>query len=216
MRPGECEGEMLRRLAWTPLLDRLEMGCVSGWSRTAVYEAVRRLEDGGFAASIPHAADLTPPTRRYFLTANGLLRLALEEKATVDSLLRSRPVSAQWRRILMERLDAVAVIYRLASTVANADEHPVRLRLYRARPLDAAVMLPGGRNASTTKYSSGSSSSSCSSHTQQRRLFPVSQVHPVRPYVGVATLVEATTPSFLVLSLPTTLAVSRSLAGCGV
>ena len=146
MRPGECEGEMLRRLAWTPLLDRLEMVCVSGWSRTAVYEAVRRLEDGGFVASIPHAADLTPPTRRYFLTANGLLRLALEEKATVDSLLRSRPVSAQWRRILMERLDAVAVIYRLASAVANADEHPVRLRLYRARPLDAAVMLPGGRN----------------------------------------------------------------------
>ncbi len=146
MSPGGCEGEMLRRLAWTPLLDRLEMVSVSGWSRTAVYEAVRRLEDGGFVSSIPHAADLTPPTRRYFLTPNGLLRLALEEKTTADGLLRSRSVSAEWRRILLERLDAIAVIYRLASAVANAGDHPVRLRLYRAGPLDAAVMLPGGRS----------------------------------------------------------------------
>ena len=154
MRPGECEGEMLRRLAWTPLLDRLEMVCVSGWSRTAVYEAIRRLEDDGFVASIPHAADLTPPTRRYFLTPNGLLRLAVEEKATVDSLLRSRPVSAEWRRILLERLDAIAFIYRLASAIANADDHPVRLRLYRARPLDAAVMLPGGRTVGIVRQGS--------------------------------------------------------------
>ena len=146
MRPGDCEGEMLRRLAWTPLLDRLEMVCVSGWSRTAVYEAVRRLEDGGLAASIPHAADLTPPTRRYFLTPDGLRKLAVNENTTVDGLLRSRPVSAQWRRILLERLDAIAIIYRLASAVANADDHPVRLRLYRASPLDAAVMLPGKRS----------------------------------------------------------------------
>ena len=60
MRPGGCEGDLLGRLAWTPLLDRLEMVCVSGWSRAAVYEAVRRLEEGGLAASIPHAAELTP------------------------------------------------------------------------------------------------------------------------------------------------------------
>ena len=145
MRPGGCEGELLGRLAWTPLLDRLEMVCVSGWSRAAVYEAVRRLEEGGFAASIPHAAELTPPTRRYFLTPGGLRRLAEHEDISLDKLLRSRPVSAQWRRILMERLDALAVVYRLASNVANAAARPVRLRLYRAGPLDAAVMLPGGR-----------------------------------------------------------------------
>ena len=145
MRPRECEGEMLSRLAWTPLIDRLEMGCISGWSRSAVYEAVGRLEEDGLAASIPHAADLTPPTRRYFLTPGGLRQLAEAEGMTVEGILRSRPASAQWRRILMERLDALAVVYRVASAVANAAERPVRLRLYRAHPLDAAVMLPGDR-----------------------------------------------------------------------
>ncbi len=141
MRPGGCGAEMLNRLAWTPLLDRQELAAVTGRSRSAVYEAVRRLEEDGLVASFPHAADLTPPTRRYFLTAEGLERLARDEGSTVDGLLRSRPVSAQWRRILMERLDAIATIYRLASTVA-AVARPVRLRLYRANPLDAALMLP--------------------------------------------------------------------------
>ena len=70
--------------------------------------------------------------------------MAQDQGTTVDGLLRSRAVSQQWRRILLERLDAVASIYRLASAVANA-ARPVRLRLYRALPLDAALLLPGGR-----------------------------------------------------------------------
>ena len=68
----------------------------------------------------------------------------------MGDLLRSRPVSAQWRRILLERLDAVAVIYRLAAAVSNA-VHPVRLRLYRAKPMDAAILLPGGRTLAVVR-----------------------------------------------------------------
>ena len=144
MNPAGCQGELLRRLASTPFLDRLEMVRVSGWSRSAVYEAVERLERGGLVESIPHAADLTPPARRYCLTTEGLRKLAEENGGTVDGLLRSRPVSQQWRRILLERLDAIASVYRLASTIAGA-ARPICLRLYRAAPLDAALLLPGGR-----------------------------------------------------------------------
>ena len=117
---------------------------MSGASRSAVYEAVGGLEDAGLVAHVPHAADLIPPTRRYRITARGLGALAEAEGATTDDLLRSRPVSVQWLRILMDRLDALAVIYRLASTVAGV-AHPAGLRLYRAGPLDAAMTLPGGR-----------------------------------------------------------------------
>ena len=144
MRPAGCEAELLRMLAWTPFLDRPEMVCVSGRSRGAVYEAVGRLEQDGLVDSIPHAADLTPPARRYCLTAAGVRWLAEDENTTLDGLLRPRPVSQEWRRILLERLDAVASIYRLASAVAVA-AHPIGLRLYRAAPLDAALLLPGGR-----------------------------------------------------------------------
>ena len=144
MRPANCEGDLLRHLASMPFLDRLEMVAVSGWSRGAVYEAVERMEAADLASSIPHATDLVPPTRRFHLTAAGIDRLAGDGGMSVGGLLRSRPVSAEWRRIMLERLDAVAVIYRLASTISNT-AHPIRFRWYRAMPMDAAITLPDGR-----------------------------------------------------------------------
>ena len=148
MRP--VDGELLRLLADMPFLDRLEAFAVSRWSTGGVYKAVRRLEDAGLAAPVPHATDLTAPTRRFHLTAAGLRRLAQEEGVPVDGLLRSRPVSTQWRRLLLERLDAVAVVYRIAAAVANI-HHPIRFRWYRAMPMDAAIALPGGRTVAVVR-----------------------------------------------------------------
>ena len=44
----------------------------------------------------------------------------------------------------MERLDALAPVYRLAAILSNV-AYPIRLRWYRASPLDAALELPDGR-----------------------------------------------------------------------
>ena len=144
MKINGSERETLSVMASCPFIDRLELANISGASRSAVYDAVGGLEDSGLIAHIPHAADLTPPTRRYLLTGKGLGTLAEAEGSNLDDLLRSRPVSVQWLRILIDRLDALAVIYRLASTVASV-ALPVGLRLYRAGPLDAAMTLPEGR-----------------------------------------------------------------------
>ena len=150
MRPEACETELLGRLAAMPFLDRLEMAAVSGRSRGAVYEAVRKLEEAGLVASVHHAAQLIPPTHRYCLTAAGLHRLARDEGTTVDELLARCPVSEQGRRILMERLDAVAVVYRLASALSNA-AYPMRFRWYRAMPMDAAMTLPDGTTVAVVR-----------------------------------------------------------------
>lgn len=142
MRP--IEAETLRLLARVPLVDRLEAVALAGRSRGAIYNAFKTLERDGLAGSLPHASELVPSTHRYFLTAEGLRVLAREDGVNVYDLLRSRPVSAQWRRILMERLDAVAVIYRLASAISGV-ERPIRFRWFRAMPMDAAIALPDGR-----------------------------------------------------------------------
>ena len=134
----------MRRLASMPLLDRLELAAVSGTPDRSTYYAVDSLERAGLAASISHATDLLRSTRRYHLTVSGLRRLAEADGAALDEILRAYPVSTQWRRILMERLDAVSVIYRLASSIA-AETGPIRLRWYRAAPLDVAVELADGR-----------------------------------------------------------------------
>ena len=142
MRP--LETEVLRLLSHAPLIDRLEAVALSGRSRGAVYNAFESLERNGLAGSVPHASELIPSTHRYFLTAGGLRVLAREDGVNVYDLLRSRPVSAQWRRVLVERLDAVAVIYRLISAISGV-QRPIRLRWFRAMPMDAAVALPDGR-----------------------------------------------------------------------
>ena len=145
MRTEGCEAQTLRALASMPFLDRTEMVAVTGWSKAAVHEAVDRLDSGGFCAAVPHATALFPSsTQRFHLTAAGLGRLAEEEEASLDELVRDRPVSAQWRRNLMGRLDSLAAIYRLAAAVSGV-AYPIRFRWYRASTLDAAVELPGGR-----------------------------------------------------------------------
>ena len=150
MRPEACGAELLRRLAAMPLLDRLEMASVAGRSRGAIYEAVASMESDGLVASVPHVAPFISPTRRYFLTADGLHRLARDEGMTVDELLVRCPVSEQARRLLMERLDSAAAVYRLASAISTA-EYPVRFRWYRARAADAAISLPDGRTVAVVR-----------------------------------------------------------------
>ena len=138
------EAETLRLLSHMPLIDRLETVAVSGRSRGAVYNAFDALEEDGLAASVPHASELIPSTRRYFPTAEGIRKLAADEGVPLDDLLRIRPVSGQWQRVLVERLDAVAVIYRLATAISGI-ERPIRFRWSRAMPVDAAIALPDGR-----------------------------------------------------------------------
>ncbi len=144
MRIEGCEAGLLRALAAMPFLNRLEMIDVTGWSRGAVYEAVEKLESAGLCASVLHATELQPRAQRFHLTDAGLSRLAGEEGVPTGDLLRRRPLSAQWRRSLMERLDALASVYSIASTVSRL-AFPVRFRWYRAIPLDVAMTLPGGR-----------------------------------------------------------------------
>ena len=169
---------LLDALASMPFIDRLEAVAVTGSSRGAVYEGFSRLEHAGLAASVPHASGLIPPTRRYRITADGLRRLAESGDATVDELLVNRPVSAQWLRLAVDRIDALAVVYRLASALANR-EHPISLRLYRASPLDAALTLPGGKTVGIVRQGPTADRSAFS-----RRLWKLRQV----PLPGVVLI----------------------------
>ncbi len=137
--------DLLRLLGEMPFLDRLEAAAVSGWSRGAVYASCAALEEAGLVAPLLHASELVAPTRRYGLTVAGLRRLAEQEGMALPELLRSRPLTAHWQRLLLERLDAVASIYRMTAAITDA-AWPLRFRWYRAAPMDAAIALPDGRS----------------------------------------------------------------------
>ena len=150
MRPGGCESDVLRTLASMPFIDRTDLAAVTGWSKGAVHGAVDRLDGDGLCDAVTHATDLFPPTERFHLTAAGLNRLADEEAMSIDDVLRAHPVSSRWRRVLMERLDALAVVYRLASAVSGV-AFPIRFRWYGSLKLDAAMALPGGRSVGVVR-----------------------------------------------------------------
>ena len=150
MKFNRCQADSLRRLADMPFLDRLELAALTGWSKGAVYQAVGKLEREGMVRAVPHASPLAAPTRRHALTAAGVDRLAELDGVSLEETLFLLPVSRQWRRGLLERLDAVAVIYRLASAIGQVF-HPLVFRWYRAMPLDAALVLPDGRTLAVVR-----------------------------------------------------------------
>ena len=144
MSAEERDRAVLRYLASMPFLDRLELAAVSRVSEGTAHVALASLRAEGMIESVRHAAPLTSSTRRFHVIAAGLDRLAREEGVSPDRLLRRYPVSTHRRRVLLERLDAVAVLYRLASAVGDLGG-PLQFRWYRAAPLDAGIVLADGR-----------------------------------------------------------------------
>ncbi len=150
MIPAGCETDILRRLAEMPFLDRLELVLLCRRARSAVYACMGRMSERGMVQAIPHASELNSPSRRYCLTAAGLHRLAELEAVPTDHLLAFRPVSERWRRVLLERLDALAVIYRVVASLPHA-ERGLGFRWHRSGALDAGITLPGGRTLAVAR-----------------------------------------------------------------
>ena len=153
MRPEACEAELLRRLAAMPFLDRLEMAAVSGRSRGAVYEAVKKAGGvGRLLASVPTCnSPIIPPTRRYCLTATGLHRLARDEGMTVDELLARCPClrAGAARPHGETRLSSRRLPTR--HRYFQRRVFPIRFRWYRAMPMDASMTLPDGRTVAVVR-----------------------------------------------------------------
>ena len=144
MRGRDPAGSVLVWLSHAPLLDRLELTAISGWSRSAVYRAVETLERDRLVRSVGHSSELIAPTRRYMLTTSGLRRLETAEGVPIDRLLCERPVSEQARRRCLGRIDALASLYRLCCCVADCS-YPLQIRSYRALPVDLCLRLADGR-----------------------------------------------------------------------
>lgn len=149
LSPGDLE--LLGSLAAAPFLDRLELAALSGRSRAAAYQRASRFEAAGLVESVGQASELIAPTRRFCLSARGVRRLASERGVPMAQLLRDEPVSGQWRRLLLERLDAAALVYRLAEQAAQF-AYPIQVRWRRAAPMDALLELPGDRCAALVRH----------------------------------------------------------------
>ena len=145
--PSRLE-EALLDLCATPLTTVSELASFTRLPATSQRDRLVGLRLRGLADWRPHRlAELGErPQRRWFPTSEGVAA-ACEASGEGEGLLGTAPVSRQWLRLLTERLDSIAVIYRVATRIAEADpEGEVeRVDHYRSGPYDALVTLSGGR-----------------------------------------------------------------------
>ena len=141
--------EVLLLLCAAPLATVEELSSFGRIPASTLRDRLKKLTERALVDSVPHHLSVlgTRPQRRYFPTERGVTAAGAATKGR-EHMLRAYPVSKQWFRLLAERLDAVAVLYRVAAMTAYDDPHddPVRVDHYRNGPYDMLVTLSGGRS----------------------------------------------------------------------
>ena len=135
---------LLDALARTPFAERGELAAFAGLPPSSTLESLLSLEECGLVAFVRHTRTNTSRVRRWHLTLGGIMLLAEGRNTTTGRLLRELPLSAEWRRRLLRRLDAVAPLYRVGREVAEWTGGPIGWRWLRAGALDALLELPDG------------------------------------------------------------------------
>ena len=141
---SENSVRLLSALAAAPFAERDELAAFAGLPRSSTLESLLRLEARGLVASVRHTRTNTSRVRRWYLSPPGITCLAELRDTAIGRLLRELPLSAEWQRHLLRRLDAVASLYRIGREVAGCTDGSVGWRWLRAGALDALLELPDG------------------------------------------------------------------------
>ena len=151
--PQELEDTLLLVCA-TPLATVGELARFGRVPASTLRDRLGKLTERGLADSLTHRLGVLGPhpQRRYFPTEQGVDAGGRVEHGT-KRFLSEYPVSKEWFRLLAERLDGVAALYRVAALVADADPHqqPVRVDRYRQGPYDVLITLSGGRSVGISR-----------------------------------------------------------------
>ncbi len=140
--------DALLLLCAAPLATVDELARLGRVPASTLRERLDKLAGRGLADTVSHhlGALGSRPQRRYFPTEQGVTAAGAATQGR-NHILTAYPVSKQWFRLLSERLDAVAALYRVAAMTADADpkQDPVRVDHYRHGPYDLLLTLSGGR-----------------------------------------------------------------------
>ena len=140
--------QLLDALSRTPFVDSTDLALILGEPHATVHRALTVLLADGVAGRVSHGTAHLPSSQRYFLTANGIRTAAeLLGFVTPSDFVRAYPASREWLTLLTRRMDAVASIYRLASSMSpGIDGLRSRVEFHRRGRFDATITLHDGRS----------------------------------------------------------------------
>ena len=140
------QGTTLLTICRNPGISPLEAARFTDVGDSTLYEDIEILKVRGLVFEAEHGAIHVPTTGRFWPTPLGIETAAAVSRKTATEFIRAYPVSKEWRRITIGRLDGIASVYRLAGTIAELDDcRPLTLRLFRKFAYDALIEIPGGR-----------------------------------------------------------------------
>ncbi len=135
----------IRALGRMPFLERRELASVSSLAERTALNALHRLEMSGLTDTIRHSLNERSRLQRWYLTPRGIGKFAELEELELDEALRLFPLSAEWRRSLLRRIETLATCYRIALDASLPYCGRLSWRWERSGPLDAFMTLPDGR-----------------------------------------------------------------------
>ena len=126
-RMALSDRQLLDALSLTPFVDSTELALILGE---------------------PHATAHLPSSQRYHLTAQGIGEAArVLGFATPSDFVRAYPMSREWLRLLIRRMDAVAAVYRIGASMSpGIDGLRSRVEFHRRGRFDATITLHDGRS----------------------------------------------------------------------
>ena len=118
----EEEGHVVRLVGRMPFISVREIADILGMADKSASIVVRHLRELGFVIYVDAGSSSFGgrAVRRYVLTESGIERLAQLLRTDVATVLRSYPVSLQWRRSLLRRLEALEQFYKVCGLLGLA------------------------------------------------------------------------------------------------
>ena len=131
-----------------PFIDSVELVLILGEPHSTVHRALTGLLADGIVGRVSHGTAHLPSSQRYYLTAKSVSEAAeFLGFETPSDFMRAYPMSREWLTLLIRRMDAVATVYRLASSMSpGTGERRSYVEFHRRGRFDATVTLHDGRS----------------------------------------------------------------------
>ena len=139
--------QLLDSLSRMSFIDTAELAGFLGEAHATVHRALTDLLADGIARRVSHGTAQLPSSQRYYLTANGIGDAAgFLGFETPSNFVRAYPVSREWLALLIRWMDAVAAVYRLASSLpSGTGSRRSHVEFHRKGRFDATITLHDGR-----------------------------------------------------------------------
>ena len=138
--------QLFDALSRMPFIESTEMALILGEPHATVHRHLTGLLVEGIASRISHGTAHLPSSGRYCLTAKGIREASrVLDFDTPSDFVRAYPMSREWLTLLIRRMDAVAAIYRLASSLSpGSGGLRTRVEFHRRGRFDATITLHDG------------------------------------------------------------------------